>query len=336
MKVTVIKPLNVRVGAPSVNAPCYQYITPGSELEVDGQLYSGDVYDNINTWLKDAANNYYWSGGVQTDGSRVADISGYDEFLKQFPGDGANVGVAFLDSGVNELHPQLKSVIKYYESFLPSKSKISTSDHGNKVAGILASSDVNIKRNKSNLFCFRVAEGDDTVNSQSVVDALNEINEKMSDKIDVINMSINIRYTYVEIIQPIINALTAKGILIVAASGENNYLNNIAFLNNIVKVGCFDDYKVNDIKKVGLNPKYSQSFLNRPISTYSKFGSELDDKIDQDSAYSAVASSTIARWISSGNHPKDASRISNANTFLSSWSQSIKSELLPKPFNFYI
>ena len=64
MKVTVKVFLNVRVGKPSVNAPCYQYLAPGTELEVDGNLYPGDKFEGIDTWLKDEAGNYYWSGGV--------------------------------------------------------------------------------------------------------------------------------------------------------------------------------------------------------------------------------------------------------------------------------
>ncbi|SHK70613.1 hypothetical protein SAMN04488028_107198 [Reichenbachiella agariperforans] len=63
MKVTVTKYLNVRVGKPSVNAPCYQYLAPGSEIEVGEKLYLGDSYDGMDTWYRDEADNYYWSGG---------------------------------------------------------------------------------------------------------------------------------------------------------------------------------------------------------------------------------------------------------------------------------
>lgn len=68
MKVLVKHFLNVRVGKPSVNAPSYQYLAPGSELEVDNKLYKGDKFETVDTWLKDAANNYYWSGGVTFSG----------------------------------------------------------------------------------------------------------------------------------------------------------------------------------------------------------------------------------------------------------------------------
>ncbi|AYB30417.1 S8 family peptidase [Chryseolinea soli] len=64
MKVTVTQYLNVRVGKPSVNAPTFQYLSPGSELDVDGKLYKGDAFEGVNTWVKDQAANYYWSGGT--------------------------------------------------------------------------------------------------------------------------------------------------------------------------------------------------------------------------------------------------------------------------------
>lgn len=67
MKVTIIKNLNVRVGAPSLNAPCYQYLAPGSIIEVDGKNYKGDTYLSSNDWMKDDAGNYYWRGGLSWD-----------------------------------------------------------------------------------------------------------------------------------------------------------------------------------------------------------------------------------------------------------------------------
>src|ERR1700744_5797251 len=84
MKVTVTKYLNVRVGSPSLNAPCYQYIAPGSEIEVDGQLYTGDAYDGISTWLKDAGGNYYWSGGVDYKSAQSqGPTTNFQQFLDQ-------------------------------------------------------------------------------------------------------------------------------------------------------------------------------------------------------------------------------------------------------------
>lgn len=65
MKVTVTKNLNVRVGAPSINAPNLEFLLPGAVVETDGKLYKGDWYDGNQDWYRDTEGNYYWSGGVE-------------------------------------------------------------------------------------------------------------------------------------------------------------------------------------------------------------------------------------------------------------------------------
>lgn len=106
MKITVKDYLNVRIGKPSLNAPSYQYLAPGSILEVDGNLYKGDVFEGSNNWLKDEAGNYYWSGGVQF----AHDFPGHEEswYLSDFGIPklwditmGEDVEVILLDSGVS-------------------------------------------------------------------------------------------------------------------------------------------------------------------------------------------------------------------------------------------
>lgn len=112
MKVTVKKYLNVRVGAPSVNAPCYQYLAPGSELEVDGVLYEGDLFEDSDKWLKDAANNYYWAGGVESNNELnsllVPKINPdwftqlkIEQIWQKYKIRGEGVTVAVLDTGID-------------------------------------------------------------------------------------------------------------------------------------------------------------------------------------------------------------------------------------------
>jgi len=82
MKVTVTQNLNARVGAPSLNAPCFQFLTPGTELEVDGRLYPGDAFEGQDNWLKDASGNYYWVGGVDLQAAAAQDAGGdFQQFL---------------------------------------------------------------------------------------------------------------------------------------------------------------------------------------------------------------------------------------------------------------
>jgi subtilisin family serine protease len=137
MKVTVSKYLNVRVGSPSVNAPCYQYLSPGSELIVDGILYKGDLYDGIDTWLKDEAGNYYWSGGVNMKPVSNITIS-YPDYLKDFAwisNKGKGVVIAIIDTGVMMNQD-------YYDCSLIRQINLADDndelDHGNFICGILA------------------------------------------------------------------------------------------------------------------------------------------------------------------------------------------------------
>lgn len=58
--------LNVRIGSPSVAASCIEYLAPGMTVEVKDSV-AGSMIDGNNTWYRDEADNYYWSGGFQND-----------------------------------------------------------------------------------------------------------------------------------------------------------------------------------------------------------------------------------------------------------------------------
>jgi len=108
MKVTVKYYLNVRVGKPSVNAPCYQYIAPGSQIEVDGKLYTGDMFEGIDQWMRDEGDNYYWAGGIQSKSS----FSWFKELeietiWNTYNEKGENACIAILDTGYNTTNNDL-------------------------------------------------------------------------------------------------------------------------------------------------------------------------------------------------------------------------------------
>ncbi len=96
--------LNVRSGLPAVNAPNTTYLEPGAPLEIDGIMYKGDPYAGNDVWVKDAAGNYYWSGGLNLPGP----LTGVDYRSFLSPADqevlntqGAGVTVVIIDSGIN-------------------------------------------------------------------------------------------------------------------------------------------------------------------------------------------------------------------------------------------
>src|SRR6186713_2671560 len=116
MKVTVKDNfLNVRIGRPSVNAECHQFLAPGSVIDVDGKLYPGDRFHGIDTWYKDAAGNYYWSGGVGSGDVKFNynTLLGLPDPICATKGDG--VVVAIIDSGCYDHRSLTGSIIASYD-----------------------------------------------------------------------------------------------------------------------------------------------------------------------------------------------------------------------------
>jgi subtilisin family serine protease len=156
MKLIVKDFLNVRVGAPSVNAPSYQYLAPGSEVEVDGRLYDGDEFERVSTWYKDAADNYYWSGGfaqtkvvVPRDFDPAKMSWGHERYnipllWNTLKTTGEKITVAVIDTGIDKLHPDLASKIHpLSKSFVGDVKDINDTDpegHGTSMAGIIGAS----------------------------------------------------------------------------------------------------------------------------------------------------------------------------------------------------
>jgi subtilisin family serine protease len=156
MKVKVKHFLNVRAGKPSVNAPCYQYLAPGSEIEVDGKLYKGDPFEDINTWLKDDGNNYYWSGGVESilPAEASAPVNLLDSSVWWYKDfnigalwskglNGADVKIAVLDSGISLPHADLNIVDANLKDLSDSGTGIKDwTGHGTHVCGIIKAGNV--------------------------------------------------------------------------------------------------------------------------------------------------------------------------------------------------
>jgi len=151
MKVTVTRFLNVRAGKPSLNAPCYQYLAPGSEIEVDGTLYKGDPYEGTDTWMRDKAGNYYWSGGVEQQTLNSQLLAGLQgkwwladygmPKIREKGFNGKGVKIALLDTGIVLPHHALDLDPALFTDVTKSPSGIrDLSGHGTHCAGILKAS----------------------------------------------------------------------------------------------------------------------------------------------------------------------------------------------------
>lgn len=162
MKVTVKHFLNVRVGKPSVNAPTFGHVKPGTILEIDGKLYKGDPFEGIDTWVKDEASNYYWSGGIRDLGNIASAEAitlptvkfNYNKMLpipdhfKATKGEGAVI--AIVDTGCFKHGALVDSIQSRFDVFtnLNNSTDLSTEGHGTFIAGLIAA-----KESNSNEIC---------------------------------------------------------------------------------------------------------------------------------------------------------------------------------------
>jgi subtilisin family serine protease len=261
MKVTVTKFLNVRAGKPSVNAPCYQYLAIGSILEVDGALYKGDSYEGIDTWMKDDAGNYYWSGGISDttaftqqspfvfDSSKVAPWSTLNFDISRFwpRSTGKNITIAVIDTGIFP-HKDLKDAIDtvHQKSFI-SDSVLDTDGHGTHVSGIIAArglSDILGVAPEARILPLKIVNShQDIINTQHLIDAITYAISL--DHVKIINISLitdsNENEALLALNSVIQQAFHARKI-IVAASGNlaGNYISFPAKFENMISVSAIE------------------------------------------------------------------------------------------------
>jgi len=267
MKVTVKEFLNVRVGKPRLNAPCYQYLAPGSELVVDGNLYPGDKYDGIDTWMKDEAGNYYWSGGFAESQMQIStNIAPWHDYLnlrevwKKGSGDG--ITIAVLDKCINIRNNDLADAIDISRSiaYVDDTIFVENDSHGTTMCQLIASRGRNGYLGvapKAKIVFYGIAGKDyhdDNYATEYIMKALDEI--ERYDDIKIINMSFctPLLSEYLSSpesndLQKKIKKLSMKGKIFVAAAGnfDNDFIVYPARFENVLAIGAAD-YSENKLK----------------------------------------------------------------------------------------
>jgi len=261
MKVTVTKFLNVRVGKPELNAPCYQYIAPGSILEVDDELLDGDSFDGTSKWLKDRAGNFYWAGGTNFSaiGKESPDakvnVLDYNQLIEGIPEDvratkGAGITVCVMDTGCFE-HTALSGVIVGRYSTVDGSTNTedgSVMGHGTFVSGLIATAKLpNAEMSgiapEVQLSVVKITDRNDPVfvHVLSALEWLNTLPKPPA----IVNMSFSLSLSDGDrsVIAHQIDLLVRKNVLVVAAAGNDDALfrdDDILFpanLENVIAIG---------------------------------------------------------------------------------------------------
>lgn len=347
MKVTVKTFLNVRVGKPSVNAPCYQYLAPGTELEVDGNLYPGDRVEGIDTWLKDEAGNYYWSGGVNyapiqtfTPESRQAEKIILSELIGlktplQGKGDGITIGI--FDSGIDLRHSSLKAACISIDDFLTHPDPLIKCDHGTRVAGIIAANSDYLEglAPESKLRIFRTCNSNGYTDDDAVIAAFEHI-LKNSWQLDILNLSLDITYAYIPLVEKYVGKLTAQGTTVVVAGYSSNLddVSNIAQVKGAIPIGIIKNEKeeIENLSQNGFKKEYKLAYLNKEIQTLGFYTTpDSLTTITSSSAYAAVTTGLLAKLLSSTAIPLNK-RAAAINQFLTNCDTIDKVVLPYKPY----
>ncbi len=332
MKARVKVYLNERTGLPSVNAPNENYFMPGQVIDIE-EIVNGDDYEGISVWYKVKDAGYVWSGGME--GLRGISIDSEKDLniprivlvnkiivKDSIPnGNGKGVIVGVLDSGIDLQHETINDNIIETKNFTNEGPLLS--DHGTKVAGILAANDHIIKGISTEIGIrnYRIAKKN-SVYPKGILKALEEL--KNHKKVRLINMSLDIPQIIFDKVQDYVNFFYRSGIITIVAGGSSKSGTKISNLKNVIVVKVLDNSSLN----LDSNSSY---FVNSPIRSTSFFGStKPHDDFKDSSAYTAVTTGLVSRYLSSPGNRHDLESI---KLFIEQNSFSMEANL--DPFKLY-
>lgn len=322
MKITVKDFLNVRIGKPSVNAPTYQYLSPGSILEVEEVVYEGDYFEGVNKWFKDKANNYYWSGGIVQEPKEPIDLDKkvtynwfkqlqIEEIWKVYKEKGDNCTVAVLDTGYNINNTDLSKailtskVILNYPSSSPCNLINDLNGHGSRCSSIIGSrnlSQYNIgiapecKLILGKISCKKELRGNDII--------LEGIEWALSNGAEIISLSYGFLFNddkEKETFETKLNALLKNKKVLIFASAGNNMEEVPAFGENFPASfpSCISIGATNGFTFSPITLQSPTTILHAPGVDIESYGLDLLPSKDSGTSYATpIAAGIVALALS--------------------------------------
>ncbi|HXU95263.1 MAG TPA: S8 family serine peptidase [Candidatus Nitrosotalea sp.] len=203
---------------------------------------------------------------------------------------GQGVKVGIIDTGIDFDHPDLHGfgplgrIVDGYDYVNTNEKPLDTNGHGTEVAGIIgANGNFSGMAPKSQLFSYKVSSTGESVSSEYIIQA---IEHAITDKVNVINISLGVNRTNEELENAVDDAVK-KGIVVVTAAGnggpDNETIGSPGRDINVITVGAsynnitsslVSTFQIGDKQYITM-PMLGDSVLEKPIEgkiVYGGFG----------------------------------------------------------------
>jgi len=211
------------------------------------------------------------------------------DLRNSFGAAGSGIGVAVIDSGVDNSEPELAARVVAQGDFTGTTGDgtVDGTGHGTAVAGIIAGSSGGMAR-QANLWAMKVFDSAGNTLESWVLAALNSAYAQRNDfgGLHVVNMSLGAPGPFgsdCDALFPAwalpINQLVAAGIPVVVSSGNNTHSSGIsvpACLSNTISVGAVYDANIGSASFGPPNPCSDATTAADKIACYSDSGAPLD------------------------------------------------------------
>ena len=256
MILTASKPVNVRLGSPSVNAPNPRFLSPGDSISIKSRSI-GDVINGNNIWVLSDSNEFLSEEGffITEEIKSIpffAHLQNIPELFKTLDinqiwgfSKGEKINIGIIDSGVAN-HPSLKGKVKELNGSVSEDFD----GHGTTMACIISALDetkskIGISPLVENIFSYKI----DVVKVQPK-DLVIALDKLLKEKAHILNLSFSCNESSffkpnkdaIEL-QNKINELVNNGCIIVCATGNNNKRNQDFYpakYDNVISVAGFD------------------------------------------------------------------------------------------------
>lgn len=197
---------------------------------------------------------------------------------------GQGIKVGIIDTGIDFDHPDLHGfgplgrIIGGYDYVNTNEKPLDTNGHGTEVAGIIgANGSFSGMAPKSQLFSYKVSSTGESVSSEYIVQA---IEHAITDKVNVINISLGVNRTNDELENAVDDAVK-KGIVVVTAAGnggpDNETIGSPGRDINVITVGA--SYNNITSSLVSTFQIESKQFVTMPMLGDNALSKSIEGKI---------------------------------------------------------